>query len=311
MNSNEETIPIVSLVICTRNRGELIQKTLESAFRQDYPNFEIVVVDQSDTTDTYHAVCQYIEEPCFKYIPSRTKGLSSARNIGMQNAAGDIVAYTDDDCYMPADWLSKMKQGFDKDPQICIEFCNVKAGSYDTSSGFIPEYNRTGELILKSTKDKLQARGIGAGMAVRKSTVQSLGSFDEWLGAGGHFPSCEDGDMALRAILAGYYVLETDSTYVVHEGYRTWQQGKQLARRNWVGIGAAYVKPLRCGRWDALNVVLYESVDMALGNAFRAMLRIGRPQGIRDFFYFWEGFFKGLVFPLDKASMLYRGHSNQ
>jgi GT2 family glycosyltransferase len=207
---------------------------------------------------------------------------------------------------VPKDWLRKLKAAFEKDPKIGIVFCNVQAADYDHSTGFIPAYVRQDEALLKTTSDKLRGRGIGAGMAVRKSIILALGGYDELLGTGSHFPSCEDGDMALRTILGGYYVLETHTTYVIHEGFRNWAQGKPLARNNWIGIGAAYAKPLRCGRWEALNVVLYEAFWIALVNAFRPLLRLKKPQGLRNFYFFWVGFFKGLAHPVEKSLMLYR-----
>jgi hypothetical protein len=226
--------------------------------------------------------------------------------MGLRCAHGEIVAYTDDDCFMPQDWLRKIKASFEKDSKIGVVFCNVVAVDYDRSSGFIPAYVRSGEALLRNTSDKLRARGIGAGMAVRKTMALSLGGFDEMLGTGGHFPSCEDGDLTLRTILAGNYVLETDATFVVHEGFRTWKQGKDLARRNWIGIGAAYVKPLRCGRWDALNVVFYEAFWVALFYAIRPVFRFKKPHGLRNFLYVWEGFLKGAFRPIEKSLILYR-----
>jgi len=105
---------------------------------------------------------------------------------------------------------------------------------------------------------KNQARGIGAGMAARRAEAVTLGGFDEMLGPGAPFPACEDGDLAVRALLAGFQVYETAKTSVTHFGFRTWAEGRELSRRDWLGIGAAYVKPLKCGRWAFVSVPAHE-----------------------------------------------------
>ncbi len=303
----EPSHQVISIVICTRDRGSRVEATLKSAFSQSYPDFEVILVDQSVGPDTRDAIGEYLAREDFRYIRSGEKGLSRARNLGLHHACGSIVAYSDDDCILPPDWLDLIEKGFAYDPRIAVLFCNVEAAPYDAAKGFIPAYIRTSEIMVTSPMGKLRARGIGAGMAVRKEHILSLGGFDEYLGAGGHFPSCEDGDMAVRAILAGYAVLETNQTHVVHEGFRTWQQGKGLARRNWVGIGAAYVKPLRCRRWDAWVIIAYEAFVVGLWQAVNPVFRLKKPHGLRNFVFFWEGFFRGLFHPMDKSTMLYQG----
>src|SRR4029079_1375471 len=94
---------------------------------------------------------------------------------------------------------------------------------------------------------KSRARGMGAGMAVRRRAVLSLGGFDEQLGPGGRLRSGEARDLAARALVAGWWVLQIPDAYVVHHGFRTWVEGRSLTRRDWFGIGAAYAKQLKIG----------------------------------------------------------------
>jgi hypothetical protein len=147
------------------------------------------------------------------------------------------------------------------------------------------------------------ARGIGAGMAIRRSCVEKLGGFDNFLGAGGMFPSADDRDIAIRALLCGYQVYETARVAVEHFGFRTWEQGKQLARRDFVGIGAAYAKPLKCGRWDFLEVAIFDFLNEALLPPLRDVLKLRRPRGLARISSFILGFYHGLVTPVDKTSI--------
>ena len=124
-------------------------------------------------------------------------------------------------------------------------FSNVLAAAHDRQAGFIPAYVRHDTVMVRTMQDKCRARAIGASLSMRTATFEDIGGFDGALGAGGTFPSCEDGDAAVRSILRGWWVCETDATEVVHFGFRTWAEGKALTRRDWTGIGAAYANPPR------------------------------------------------------------------
>jgi hypothetical protein len=158
---------------------------------------------------------------------------------------------------------------------------------------------------VRTLLDKCAARAIGAGIAVRRAEMLALGGFDEELGAGGTFPSCEDGDAAVRALLAGYTVCETDRTHVVHHGFRTWREGRSLTARNWVGIGAAYAKPLRAGRWEAASVAAYELVVLAMWPPLNDLLHGRRPIGIGRIIGFVRGFAGGMAAPFDRRHVVF------
>jgi hypothetical protein len=143
-------------------------------------------------------------------------------------------------------------------------------------------------------------------MAVRRKEMLELGGFDEELGPGATFPSCEDGDAALRALLAGYAVCETDRTEVVHHGFRTLAEGRDLASRDWSGIGAAYAKPLRAGHWSALTVALYELAVCAALPAIGDLAHLRRPVGSMRSVHFLRGFASGMRVPFDPKLLLYR-----
>jgi len=296
----EKASPHISAVVCTRNRGEHPATTIESLLANTHPDFEVILLDQSTDQQTEHAVQHFCVDPRFKYHHTQTIGTGISRNLGVQIAQGQIVAYTDDDCTVPPDWLETMAAIFDQNPQVAVAFCNVDPAPYNPSEGFIPAYQRKSDAVVRNLRQKCSARGIGAGMALRRNAVLSYGNFDVRLGPGTNYPDCEDGDIAVRALLNGYWIYETARTAVIHDGFRNWKQGKELTKRNWIGIGAAYSKPIKCRRWGFLIVVFYEAFVIALGGPLAKLLQFQRPSGLfRQFFYFWKGFFKGLREPVD------------
>ena len=292
-----------------RNRGPLIVPTIESVLDNDHPSFELVVVDQSTDHRTMDALEPFFGDDRLEIIRSDEVGLGRARNRGLQNARGAVIVYTDDDVTVPPNWLRVMDGIFRSHPDVAVAFCNVVAGPHDPRAGFIPTYERTDECIVTTVRGKNGARGIGAGLAVRRSMVQRLGGFDPLLGAGAEFSSCEDGDIALRALMNGMQVCETDRVEVVHHGFRSWEEGRALTRRDWYGIGAAYAKPIRCLRWSALIVVGYEGLWRATVVPLLPMLRGRRPSGIKRGWYFWRGFVSGLRTPTDRSFIVFKGPS--
>ena len=298
--------PLITALVCTRNRGDSITATLASILAGTHPHFELIVVDQSVTNETERAVAPFLNDSRLRYIRSSTQGVSRARNLGLQEARSEVVVLTDDDCVAPPHWLETMAEVFAAHPNVAVAFCNVDPAPYDRQTGFIPAYQRTGSKLLSNISEKCAARGIGAGSAVRRKAVLSLGGFDEMLGPGADFPACEDGDMAVRALLRGYEVYETDAVALTHAGFRTWEQGRVLARRDWVGIGAAYTKPLKCGHWRFAVVPAYELLKFAVWPPISDVLHLHRPRGLGRIGAFFQGFSQGWRLSVDPQTLLFR-----
>ena len=298
----------LSIVVCTRNRGERPVATLSSILVKDDEDIEVILIDQSTDGVTRRAVGGFSTDHRFRYIPSKEVGTGRARNHGLREASGDYVLYTDDDCVVAPNWIETMRACFNKDSNICMVFSNVIPAPYDRSLGFIPDYIRQDDKLVCNMRDKCRARGIGASMAVRKEKALSIGGFDNLLGPGTSFPDCEDGDMAVRTLIHGGWIYETCKTHVIHDGFRTWEQGKELGKRNWTGIGAAYSKPLRCGHWRFLIVFLYESIVVALLKPLSHLLKLKKPQGLYSIMHFLYGVLKGSKMAIDCKTGRYRSN---
>jgi glycosyltransferase involved in cell wall biosynthesis len=304
--ANAVARPRMSAVVCTRNRGDSVRLTVSSLLRNSHPEFEVIVIDQSTNEETAQAIESLRRDPRFRYVRSTTVGVARSRNQGLRIAHGELVAFTDDDCEVPEDWLEILEQVILAHSRVAVAFCSVRAGPHDPSRGFVPAYDCRGTRIVGSMLEKCTARGMGAGLVVRRRSVLALGGFDEALGPGARFPSCEEGDLAVRALLAGHQVCETDRTFTVHHGFRSWAEGKDLAQRDWTGIGAAYAKPIKAGHLSFTLVPLYELLRMAIWPPLSDLMRLRRPRGVRRALYFCRGFSEGLATPLDRGMLLFR-----
>jgi glycosyltransferase involved in cell wall biosynthesis len=275
-----------------------------SVLSSAHPQFRLLVIDQSRDDASERALDPLRVDQRLLYLRSSDTGLSRARNQALRQANTGIVVFTDDDCEVPADWLATMQEVLESSPRALLAFCNVAAGPHDSSRGYIPTYLCSGTRL--HTSHARQTRGMGAGLAVRRLDTLELGGFDEELGVGARFPSGEDRDLVVRALFARRGVCTTDRTFVTHLGFRTWAEGRELARRDFLGIGAAHAKPLRAGRWSFLPVALYEVVQASILAPLGLALRLRRPHGFGRAIHYLRGFAGGMRTPLDREHLVYR-----
>lgn len=115
--------PKLSVVVCTYNRAGLLEGCLKSLAEQsaDISGYEVIVVDNNSTDKTQEVANSFIKKyPNFRYVKEPEQGLSHARNRGVKEARGEIVAFIDDDAIAEKNWLSAILFAFE-DPSIsCI-----------------------------------------------------------------------------------------------------------------------------------------------------------------------------------------------
>lgn len=101
----------ISIVVPTYNRKDKLKQCLESVFNQDYPQdkIEVIVVDDGSSDGT-EAMLKELSKvhPNLRYFSQGRRGPAAARNLGIKNARGDIIAFTDNDCILSSDWAKKM-----------------------------------------------------------------------------------------------------------------------------------------------------------------------------------------------------------
>jgi GT2 family glycosyltransferase len=248
-------VPRITVVICTRNRGATVVRAVRTVLLNDYPCFEVIVVDQSDDESTREALQPFLEKPRVHYLRMPTRGLAAGRNLGIQAAQSEYIALTDDDCEVPGNWLRAMVEAFAVDGRIGLVFGNVVPAQHDRRAGFVPAYERREPFLARGMQDKHNVEGVAGCMGLRRSVWRALGGFDEMLGLGAPFRAGEESDFAIRTLLAAYFVYETPGVHLVHHGFYTWDEGRSVVHRNWFGTGAMVVKHLKCGHWSVTRLL--------------------------------------------------------
>jgi hypothetical protein len=213
---------------------------------------------------------------------------------------------TDDDCEAPDGWISEMAALLEACPDAAIAFCAVLALPHDRSAGYVPAFHVAKERMLTSLGDARRGIGLGAGMALRRGVILSLGGFDESFGPGARFGSGDDWDLSLRVLLRGWHVYQTARTAIHHFGFRAFAEGRRHAHRDWFAIGAVCAKPIRAGHWSGLRLIVAWFGGDAVRPMLGDLLRFRRPRGFTRVSAFVQGFVRGLARPVDREKLIFR-----
>jgi GT2 family glycosyltransferase len=197
--------PRISVVVCTYNGSKTIRDCMEGLLAVDYPDFEVIVVDDGSTDGSAEIVRQY----GFRVISTKNHGLSSARNTGMKAANGEIIAYLDDDAYPDPDWLTYLAAAFMNSRHAAMGGPNIPP----KGDGAIAECvaNAPGGPVHVLISD-LEAEHIpGCNMAFRKAALQEIGGFDPAFRAAG-----DDVDVCWRLQAKGFTLGFSPAAVVWH-----------------------------------------------------------------------------------------------
>lgn len=211
-------MPFVSIIIVNYNGRHLIETCLSSVINTNYPNFEIIVVDNHSTDDSV-AIVRNKFSSCKVIQLEKNMGFAIANNIGTKNAKGDYFVFLNNDTYVTPEWIRELVMVMEKDHTIAISQSLLLRpdGSVDSSGDFATRYGRTySSKKLGFTKNREILSARGAAMIVRKTFFLQLNGFDE-----DYFISFEDVELGWKAWILGYRVVMVPTSIVYHEGGAT------------------------------------------------------------------------------------------
>jgi glycosyltransferase involved in cell wall biosynthesis len=222
--------PLVSVVLATRDGTARLAACLDSLLALEYPRYEVIVVDNAPrTAATADLLRQRYAVSAVRYVREERPGLSWARNRGLLEARGDLVAFTDDDVVVDRFWLAELARGFGLGAHVACVTGNVLPLELETpaqiwfeqfggfSKGFERRIFDTGENRPDSPLFPYAAGMFGSGnnMAFRTTVLRALGGFDPALGAGS-LVGGEDLDAFFRLITGGYTLVYEPGAIVHH-----------------------------------------------------------------------------------------------
>lgn len=298
-----------TVVVATRDRGDMIATSLRSLLALDCPRYTIVVVDQS-SDDRTALVVQAVAagDPRVSHHRTASVGLSVARNIGLELATTDVVAFTDDDCTVDEGWLSAILQEFEN-PVVGAVYGRVVPPGAVRRNGTEVAFKPSEERVEYAAPVPPWYIGHGANMAVRRERVLALGGFDRLLGAGGRFPAGEDLDVAHRLLRAGARVVYTGAARAYHQDWRDWRSRCRTERGYGVGAGALFAKYLRCRDPYAARLLATWIWQLGVRRLGAGLLKWRNPRpmylGYCQLVYPWIGMIRSLGLPVNRRLGVY------
>ena len=210
-----------SVVIPTHNRLSTLRQCLTAVLEQAYPDNEVIVVDDGSTDDT--EVIILCEFPTVHYFRQENAGPAAARNRGIAAATSDIIAFTDDDCLPPSDWLARLAEGFRRYPNITGVGGPLLAPASVRATNILARYE---EYVVRALYGACDDEVVGGyscpaggtnNMAYRRDALQAIGGFDPAF----PYPAAEDADLKWRLAQTGAQFLYTP-VVVTHLQPYTW-----------------------------------------------------------------------------------------
>lgn len=229
-------LPRATVVVPTiYKRADYLIRTVESILALDYPNFDIIVVDNRPGPERA-PITDFLHNSRVRVLTELHAGAASARNRGIAEAAGDIIAFTDDDAIVDSNWLRAIGENFSRNEDVDAIGGMVRPLELDTAAqlwfeefygGFTTHFlPRKWSADLVGNDDPLfpySAGQFGAGcnMALRRASIDRFGSFDPLLGVGTKTRGGEDLKIFIEVLINGGTVAFEPAALVRHSHRQT------------------------------------------------------------------------------------------
>jgi glycosyltransferase involved in cell wall biosynthesis len=246
-------LPIVSSIICTRNRGTSLEETLASIGRCEVPvglPTELLIIDNGSTDNT-REICERTEltNMPVRYVLESRPGKGYAYNKGIAASCGQILLFTDDDVRVPNNWVERMCR------PILQGEADAVAGGVSIAPAlerpWLKGFMRTLVACTDSRTDAHDILLVGANMAFSRHLLETVPAFDPELGPGA-LGFGEETLFSMQMIKAGFRLVGRLETTVEHHF-----DEERLTRETFLGIAE------RSGRTNAYLQYHWEHLDLA------------------------------------------------
>lgn len=303
VNSEPSPGPELAVVVPTRNRPQHAVDCAR-AILATAGFSELIVVDQSPGDETRLAL-DALADPRLRYVRSSLKGAANGRNAGIDSSRAELIAFTDDDCRVTADWASNIVRIFRGDAQVAIVCGRVTVPEDIARQGFAGTF----EPVVREWQHRYPPPGpewgITANFAARRSALDQVGAFDPMLGVGAPLLAGEEPDLLFRVLRAGFKVINATEVHVEHLGVRApGAETRALWFAYTAGTAAALVKHVRLG--DVEGARLYASwLSKTAAEVVKSLYLGRRPTGAGLLKGFVSGSIASLKFGIDRERKMY------
>jgi glycosyltransferase involved in cell wall biosynthesis len=243
----------LSVLVATKDRADALAPCLDSiaaAFARAAPlDAEIVIVDNGSTDTTADVIRAWIgrnDAISVKSLIEPVPGKARALNRALRAAAGEVLAFTDDDCRLHPEYINDLLRHDSADTEPVLRGGRIELGDAQDLPFTINTdltRKRWSRALNSAKSDYIVGRINGCNLVMRRTLVERLGPFDENFGVGSRIGSGDDADFIFRTYVAGVPIeYVPDMTVYHHHGRRTVEAARALWRKYTIGSGGLYAK---------------------------------------------------------------------
>lgn len=242
-----------SVVIPTYNRVTLLAQCLAAVTAQSYSNYEVIVADDGSPDHT-HEMVRY-RFASVRYLRQDNRGPAAARNLGIRQAQGEIITFTDDDCLVPPHWLEALARGYQRHPQVVGVGGYLEAPDAVLANNIFAQYERYNSYRTYGVGDVEYVGGFECpaggtnNMSYRRAALEEIGGFDESFPVAGG----EDADLKWRLHQQGHSFLYLPLK-VTHLHPYSWRSFRKQSYNH--GKGRTYFERKHGGQPSRLKIAL-------------------------------------------------------
>lgn len=204
--------PFVSVVVPVRNDAARLGRCLEALSRQDYPQamYEVIVVDNGSTDAPAEVVARF---PRARLLSEPRPAADRARNVGIRDARGSVLAFTDSDCLPQADWLRRGVAAMAREPPPGLVAGRIEVTARDEANPSLAELHDLALAFLQERCVRRSHYGATANVFTRREVFEAVGLLREDYGG--------DAEWGVRVYRSGRPVVYADDVRVSHPARET------------------------------------------------------------------------------------------
>lgn len=162
-------MPLLSIIIATYNRAHILKQAIESVFAQDFPNFELIVVDDGSSDNTPAFIQPFLSDPRVKYYYQENQGVSAARNYGAARACGEFVLFLDSDDKLKPNYFKTLQFVMEEHPDVVFAGVDFFEGK---------TFSKTVKANYPHGKFSTEGLFLAGSFAVRRSLFLQVDGYD-------------------------------------------------------------------------------------------------------------------------------------
>jgi len=218
---NEQFYPLISVIIPTRNRTEVLKRSVKSVLKQTYKNYEIIIIDDNSNCDYKNAIEEFHSDKIRYFRNSKNIGGSLSRNVGIKNAKGKYIAFLDDDDEFLPEKLQLQLSKFKNTEFNNLGFVYCLQKCVDDNEGIVLKFENV-KVKGNALKDHLLKNiATTSTIFIRKRILEEINGFK-------NLPAGQENDLIFRILKRGYEVDYVDKVLVMHHEH----EGERISKSN-------------------------------------------------------------------------------